>query len=327
MATASELRSRARINGYGAIVGTATASGDLPTTQIAGQNYHESLLDSDSADTFPVPTSGLHGVLLVPLQLRLLNGLLPDFDGNVPTALVPAPAEMPTFNYDNDEAIAFGSANLGALPINGTELNHPAGAYFAQTLVAAQAPFPLTGIQYKWKRYVISRSYYIKKITAASGAVSWYVTKRFNLGTIQAPHDDSHNNTGFFSNTNANSINNEFYYEDTSGLVYSASILQDGNMTVGSFILNKKCFTYQVNVSMDGANWFCGPTLPVRQTIVVQYQSTSGTTAMVNWIPWPTVQAGNVVTVGVQNPAITPQDVSAILPPGSKFTIDPNANN
>ncbi len=58
-------------------------------------------------------------------------------------------------------------------------------------------------------------------------------------------------------------------------------------MPAGSYVLEKKAFTYQVNLSFDGTNWTPGPSLPVEQIITVKYQSTAGTNAVTNWVGVP----------------------------------------
>jgi len=125
------MRSRARtINDNGAIVGTATYTQSGSNTNIA---------------------NGPHAVMLLPLQLRLLNGSTADFDGSIPTNVIASP-ENP--QHDNDVAGAGGVSTLGVLPMGQGRPTFPNNAYTVQTLVAAQAPAQMSALQYQWKRFL-----------------------------------------------------------------------------------------------------------------------------------------------------------------------------
>jgi hypothetical protein len=179
----------------------------------------------------------------------------------------------------------------------------------------------MSGIQYEWKRYLTRRSWYIQ--TTNSGA-SYYVTQRSSRGTT-TPADDT--GSSDYYNTTPSSAKNEFYFQDTSALGYGGFANDtNGYMHVGSYILEKKAFTYQVNISFDGVNWTPGANLPVQQTMTVKYASTAGTNAVSNWVGVPNLQGGNVFTNGIMNPVIAPSDVQNITG-STNFTIAPTANN
>jgi hypothetical protein len=310
------VRSRARINDSGCIVGTATSSGSAPTTSVGGSNFLDSALAP--ADTFPVPASGSHGVLLIPLQLKLLNGSTPDFDGTIPTNVIASP-ENP--NYANDVVGAGGDSQLGVLPMGQGRPTYPNDAYTVQTLVAAQAPSTNSAIQYQWERYLTRRSWYIQSTN--SGA-SYYVTQRSSLGTTTPFNDTGSSN---YYNTTPSSVKHEFYLHDTSAIAYGYMANDtNGYMPTGSYILEKKAFTYQVNVSFDGTNWTPGPSLPVEQITTIKYRSTAGTNAVSNWVGVPNLQGGNAFTYGKVVPVISSTDVQNITG-STNFTIAPTANN
>jgi len=121
---------RFNINDNGAIVGTATYTQSGSNTNIA---------------------NGPHAVMLLPLQLRLLNGSTADFDGSIPTNVIASP-ENP--QHDNDVAGAGGVSTLGVLPMGQGRPTFPNNAYTVQTLVAAQAPAQMSALQYQWKRFL-----------------------------------------------------------------------------------------------------------------------------------------------------------------------------
>jgi len=123
------------------------------------------------------------------------------------------------------------------------------------------------------------------------------------------------------------SVKHEFYEFDDSALGYGGFANDtNGYMPVGSYILEKKAFTYEVNISFDGTTWTPGVSMPVAQVIAVKYQSTAGTNAASNWVGVPNLQAGNTNYVGTINPIITSSDVQNITG-STNFTIAPTANN
>jgi hypothetical protein len=289
------------MNGSGAIVGTATYTPKPPTTPPGPPD--------------PI-AAGSHGVMLLPLQLKLLNGSTADFDGTTPTSVIASP-ENP--NYANDVAGAGGETQLGVLPMGQGRPTFPNNAYTVQTLVAAQAPANMSGLQYQWKRFLTRRSWYLQ---STNSGTSWHVTQRSNRGTT-TPADDT--GSSDYYNTTPSSTKHEFYFQDTSALAYGNYANDtNGYLPVGSYILEEKAFTYQVNTSFDGVTWALGMSLPVQQTITVKIQA-AGTNAVSSWVGYPNLQGGNVFTNGMINPVITSSQVQAIVG-STNFTIDPSAN-
>jgi hypothetical protein len=250
------------------------------------------------------------------LQLRLLNGYTPDFDGTIISNVIASP-ENP--NYANDTGQEDTNA-LGVLPMGLGRHEIPNNAYTAPIMVAAKAP-AIPGLQYMWKRWLTRRSWYIQ--TTNSG-VSWNVTQRSRRVAPDEDTDDT--DDGTYSNTNPSSPKQEFYEFDNSALGYGGLLVNDTNgfMHVGDYIHEEKAFTYQILTSFDGVNWTTNATLPVQQLITIRYQGTNGTAAT-DWVGITNLQTGNTNSVGIVTPIITSAKVQAIVGT-TNITIDPAAN-
>jgi hypothetical protein len=306
----------ASINDSGAIVGTATASGTNPSLVVGMATY-------TSSNT--PPSAGSHGALLIPLQLALLNGSTPDFDGSVPPSIISAP-ENP--NYSNDVTATGGVTTLGAAAMGQGRSGYSNEAYSDVIMVAAKAPAVMSGIQYRWERFKSRRSWYIKM--SADGK-SCNVTWRSSAG-IATPANDMHDTSNTYENVIPSSTKKEFYACDSTALGYgeanggSVNDTLAGFMNKGDFIHEEKAFLYIVQVSFDGVNWTDGTTMEVAQSITIQYKATGGT-AVTDWMGIPNNNGGNTSTQGVIIPLITKTKVQAIVGPNVTITIDDNANN
>jgi hypothetical protein len=265
----------------------------------------------------------LRAILLLPVSLKLLSGQTQDFDGTTPTTVIPAP-ENP--HYASDVADA-GTNILGAVPMGTGRVFGANNVYIAPNMVAAKAP-PIGGLQFKWHRSLIAKSWYIRKQTSNTGLVTWDVTQR----DAEAVGDDT--GDGRYNNTTPSADKNEFYIWDDSGIYYGGEWDDKGPdpskgptfMQVGDFIHMEKAFTYKVQSSTDGITWTDAATIPVAQVITVYYQATGGTAAT-DWLGVPSLQAGNVMTQQSITPNITEDKVRAIVGPIGNIIIDGAANN
>lgn len=284
------------INNYGAIVGTATYS---------GTNF----------------ATGTHGVMLVPVQITLLNGSNPDFDGTIVTVMpsdFPTPG-VPATPYDNSAADA--GTNLGvATPMGaGRNNNAPDNAYSFVLMAAAKAP---PGFQYQWERFIQRRSWYIKKTTSGTNSF-WDVSWRSSRGFSDNDTNDL-KNTGDFDDSTPSSVKHEFYSHDSSALGYG--LAGDSSMNTNDCIHEEKNFIYKVQISPDGINWTDAATMPVAQSETITYIATQGSAAT-DWAGVPNFTGGNTMTQGASNSLqITTAKVQSIVGTSLPITIETNAN-
>ena len=261
-----------------------------------------------------------HGVMLLPLQLRLLNGSTPDFDGTTPKSYIQAP-ENP--GYAANLLYSGGVANFGAAPM-GTGAASPVTGYFCEVQVAARAPATISSIQYRWKRYVIGRVWYL----GFNGSV-WTVKNRNTYGTQIADAPWGTPDDGGALNFIPNSINQEFYYGDGPGIMYPATGVNDSSYHKGDFIHQENCFTYVVQFSLDGVNWQNGATLQIQQSLSAQYKQnyTGVASADLQGIANGVVDnsLGNVIANGYINPYMTPAK-AALIVGSTNINMDANAN-
>jgi hypothetical protein len=262
------------INDSGLIIGTATYT---PT---------------GTAD--PIP-AGQHGVLLVPVQITLLNGSTPDFDGTIVTGM---PSDFPTPGvpgtpYGNSAADA--GTNLGvATPMGaGRNNNAPDNAYSFVLMAATKAP---PGFQYRWERFIQRRSWYIKKTTSGTNTF-WDVSWRSSRGFSDGDTNDL-KNPGDFDDSTPSSVKHEFYAHDSSALGYGFA--GDSSMNTNDCIHEEKNFIYKVQISPDGTNWTDAATMPVAQSETITYKATQGSAAT-DWAGVPNFTGGNTMTQGASN--------------------------
>jgi hypothetical protein len=229
-------------------------------------------------------TQGPGTVVLFPLQLALLNGSTPDFDGNIPTSLIPAP-EFPQEEYDQASA-GSGVSTLGPLAVATTSGRLGSG-YYNTLMVAAYAPAQIPNIQYRWKRYWKMRQWYLVYNNSTG---YWDVSNRDTTGTL--PSDAATNggdNTGPPDDNIPSPGKHEFYAFDDPGLGYGSDA-SDGQCHNKDYIDEEETFTYQVQYSLDGTTWKNGNSLIFHNQILLQFKQnytgnlTNDLTLMINTI-------------------------------------------
>jgi hypothetical protein len=279
------------LNNSGAIVGTATYT--------------------QQGTNDPIP-AGQHGVMLLPLQLKLLNGITPDFDGNIPTSFI-APPEFPEYEYELLMSDIGNVTNLGPLAVGPSGSGNLHGGYFYCLMVAGQAPANIPNIQYRWKRYWKGRQWYLNYNNSTG---EWIVTNRSSWGTLpgEAPlgHDDSGSDGTCAPSDSTPSINkHEFYAADTPGLNYPAGDGSDSSCQNGDYLDEEETFTYKIQYSFNGTNWQDGTSLIFHHQITLEFKQ--------NYTGNPTNDLDvktNSISNGDNNPEMTPTKAAFIVGSG-----------
>lgn len=262
-------------------------------------------------------TGNNHALLLVPIGLRLLNGMTTDFDGAVKKRIIPAP-ENP--HYADDKADQNNEDMLGVKRLGLGRTQDPE-AYTYDLMVAAKAPI-LPWIHYKWERKIIKVEWNIRK---SFDGKYWYVTFRnYRLDEDDAGDDPLH------SNNIPSPKLNEFYNWDDSGMHYEAGDgagdpdhMLDPYSQKGDYVYCEKKFTYKILYRLGGGStedWQEGVHLYVSQTILVQEQSHT----MDVTTGWKAIK--NLVYEGDRDPVIDETKVRAIVKGNLPIVIDPVAN-
>jgi len=287
------------INKYGCIVGTASL-----TTTVGGTT-----------------TTSNHGIMLLPLQLKLLNGLTADFDGTIPTAWIPQ-SEFP--EHDNLVTQTGTITKLGPIAIgaHGSGLRPLPGGIYYGLIVAAQAPASVPGIQYRWLRYYREREWDIIR-NQSNG--DWTVFNRDSGGTApsQAPLGEPELVT--YSNVDPSTVKHEFYAADTPGPSLPAGsrgapLALDKRCHKDDFIVEIYSFTYKVQFSWDGQNWKDGQSLIINTYKVLQFKQ-AYTGDAINDLNVVT----NSVSYGPDDPIMTSSRAAYIVG-STHILLDDNAN-
>lgn len=283
----------ATFNDSGCMIGTA--------------NYTPPTLPPGASPPANLPATGQHGVLLIPLQLRLLDGTTADFDATTPQLSWAPESEFP----EHDAAV-----DITGVTALGPDIVGPSGqaqyqsGYYWALMVAAQAPATIPGIQYRWKRYIKDRDWYFKYNTTTG---QWDVSLRDTSGTASyyaqnnGADDNGQDGTAQPSDSTPSQDKHEFYAADFPGIVYGKN--QTDNLCVkDNYIAGETTFTYNVQYSFDGKNWDNGTTLifTIKTTFQFSQNFTGSFSSDINVIR-------NTIYYGDNDPTMSPTKAAFIV--------------
>jgi hypothetical protein len=292
------VRSRAHINDYGCIVGTATYT---PT------------------GTMDPIAAGSHGVLLLPCQYSLLNGNQSgvdglNFDGTRPQTLPATAPDNTTVGLDI-QALNGGTQTtinvLGTvLPVGLGRRDYPGACYTSSLVVTAKVPpSSAINISYSWNRTYNSHVVLIQW----NGLTKWNVNQLY-YKTVQ-PDDTDHE-----YETSTPSPNGQLYIFDNPALDLADNC---DSANVGDYAYLETDFTYTLTISIGTST--TTRTMHVGQTILAKRVNTTGITAT----DWQGIE-NLVSTSGIPNCQITFDKVHSIvgyLPfPSLQISIPSNIN-
>ncbi len=207
-----------------------------------------------------------------------------------------------------------GTDQLGPLPMGQGRADFPGQAYTAPIMVigAVSPPSVPASIEFRWKRYITRRSWYIKQ----DGGTNWLVTQRSKRG-VPTPDDDT--GSDVFNDPTPSVAQSKIYMYDCSGLLPAAG--GGSSLSVGDFIREEKAFRYAVEWRTSGGTWSECSTMNVGQVIVTKRTNTTGVVAN----DWEDIENSNeTVTL---NATISEGEVRSMVGGTLPITIHPDANN
>lgn len=280
------MRSRARINDAGAIAGTATYSGT----------------------NFP---TGMHGIMLLPCQYRLLNGDTDvadtdgmDFFGNRP--ITRDYGYLATDNTSTANVIGVLHTNsLGILPLNN---GYVSGATVNSILVVAKVMPSTSGATYSWHT-----AYRDCSATIIHSGSKWNVT---SVNSATNPTQQNDDTTGSANYTTAVSAKNLLYYADGPGANLAGAFTA---CQIGDFAYEQTDFTYTLTINFGTA--VTTRVTHVGQVVIAKRIALTGTVQS----QWQ-VQQNSITTTSIPTCQVTVPQVEAIVGGTPPVSIDPAVN-
>lgn len=214
-------------------------------------------------------------------------------------------------DYAAETNSAGGTDQLGPLPMGQGRGDFPGQAYTSPIMVIGNVfPKPVpAGVEFRWKRMITRRSWFILKNAAGT---EWDVTQR----TRRINEDD----TGMdaFNDPTPSTALGKIYIYDCSALLPAIGA---GAVRVGDFIREEKAFRYSVEFRANGGAWVECAAKDVGQIIRVRRQATTGNVAD-DWDGLENGNAGRVLDAVIDETEVRGTVGGTLL-----IVIDANANN
>jgi hypothetical protein len=214
-------------------------------------------------------------------------------------------------DYDSEKKSAGGTDQIGPLPMGQGRGEFPGLAYTSPIMVIGNvSPKPIpTDVEFRWKRMITRRSWFILKNAAGT---EWYVTQR----TRRVNEDDTGGDA--FNDPTPSLALGKIYIYDCSALLPASGA---ASVKVGDYIREEKAFRYSVEYRVNGGAWSECASKNVGQIIRVSRKATTGTVVD----DWEGLENSNAERL--LDALIDEADIRGTVGGTLPIIIDVNANN